>query len=111
MNLAAKRLPPFARRLSPRDKCIWLFTGPSAWEWAANDTRNKLLLPPEHDPVHFRWPVTDKDVVIVDTGSSDAYLRRIAWALLNAGALRVGCIPSDASLYVVFARKAVRHAA
>lgn len=105
------RLPPYARQLRAKESCIWLFTGPSAWEWAANDTRNKLLLPPEHDPVRYRWPVADKDMLILDTGSTDAYLRRTAWALLNAGALRVGCIPCAADHYVIFSQRAVRHAA
>lgn len=108
---AATTLPPYARQLHPNGNCIWLFTGPSAWAWAANDRRNKLLLPPEHDPARYHWPVANKDVVILDTGSEDAYLRRIAWALLNAGALRVGCIPLAADHYVIFSQKAVRHAA
>lgn len=115
MNLAnatpARCLPPYARQLRAKGGCIWLFTGPSAWEWAANDTRNKLLLPPDHDPVRYRWPVAGKDVVILDTGSPDAYLRHLAWALLNTGALRVGCIPCAADRYVIFSQKAVRHAA
>lgn len=107
----SKRLPPYALRLRPKDKCVWLFTGPAAWGWATNDARNKLLLPPDHDPVRYRWPVADRDVVILDTGSPDAYLRRTAWALLNSGAIRVGCIPCAADRYVIFSQKAVRHAA
>ncbi len=111
MNATIHRLPPYARQLRPKENHIWLFTGPSAWEWAVNDTRNKLLLPAEHDPARYRWPVAGKDVVILDTGSADAYLRRTAWALLNAGALRVGCIPPTADHYVIFGQKAVRHVA
>lgn len=106
-----KLLPPYGRQLHPTSNCIWLFVGPAAWEWGANDARNKLLLPPEHDPSNYRWPVAGKDVVILDTGAGDSYLRRIAWALLNAGAQRVGCIPRNADHYVIFAQKAVRNAA
>lgn len=100
-----KPLPPYGGQLQrPADGLVWLFVGTLAWEWA--DARPKLLLPPGHDPQLYRWPVYNLDVVIVDTGSPDAYLLHVAHTLLAAGARYVGCIPLSGP-YVSFTRAPV----
>ena len=104
------KLPPFAKRLRKSESLVWVFAGPLAWEWVERDTRNKLALPPNDSPLLYHWPVAAKDVIVLDTGSPDTELRRLAWALLSAGACRVGCIPLEGP-YVLFSQRGMRHAA
>jgi hypothetical protein len=49
-----------------------------------------MVLPENTDPVDFRWPVADQDVLLVEVGTYDTgKLERIAQVLLESGARMV----------------------
>jgi hypothetical protein len=49
-----------------------------------------MVLPENTDPVDFRWPVADQDVLLVEVGTYDTgKLERIAQVLLESGASMV----------------------
>lgn len=109
LHRSIQPLAPYSRTLRQNESLIWVFAGPFAWDWARNDTRNKLVAPPGDDPAAYRWPVQGKDAVIIDTGSEENSSLRLAWTLLHSGALMVGLVPLEGR-YTVFRQEARRHA-
>jgi hypothetical protein len=77
-------LPPYANQGQWRnDLAVRIYLGPQAWRYAqfhVNDPFdgrfNVLCLPPERDPKEYRWPVSGRNVLILDTGAERAQVER-----------------------------------
>jgi hypothetical protein len=87
-----KRLPPYGRRYLRERPAngAWIACGPGAWDFTQLKPFPVMVLPEQSDPVAFRWPVIDQDVLLVEAGTYDTgRLQRIAQVLLESGARMV----------------------
>ncbi len=105
-----KPLPPYGQRLQaylqqgliPKNS-IFLFLGLQAWQKAKafNNTQVVLLLPPNHSPYNYQWPVQKCSVLAFDTGGlAPNTIEQTAHALLLAGALSVHMVLFDYRLII-----------
>lgn len=94
-----KQLPPFGKSLqallqqgTKLKNNIFLFLGINAWNAAQNVMRNQhvLVLPPDHLPTEYEWPVQNYSVLAFDTGGLEPeFIEKTAHTLLVAGATDV----------------------
>lgn len=66
-----KQFPPYTKKLK-KDGIVFLLYGLGAWERAAQSPKDSLVLPPFRDPFDFRWPVKNRDVLLIDCGKCPA---------------------------------------
>ncbi|MBE0436618.1 MAG: hypothetical protein IBX56_12530 [Methylomicrobium sp.] len=91
-----KTMPPYSKGLNnkPADLDIIILLGPTAWEIAKSTwlcRSPKLVMPADHDPSEYHWPVLNRTVIIRECGgneSADKILNLIR-AVLEAGAIYV----------------------
>lgn len=85
-----KQFPPYTKKLE-KHGLVFLFYGIGSWERAAQSPKDSLVLPPFRDPFDFRWPVKNRQVLLVDCGKSPAiYSLRIESCIKDIAALTVG---------------------
>jgi hypothetical protein len=99
--------PPYGRELASRLSfnnppfLVAVCVGMDAWKRAKEQLNNPndfhaLVMPPEHSPDEYIWPVSDQLVVIdVACGPTDDQLRKLAIILLQHGAETVTVYSRD----------------
>jgi hypothetical protein len=71
------KLPPFGKQLCTKNISyteIFLFIGHQAWKRSYNlnlKLQSVLCLPPYLDPKDYQWPVSNSNVIIMDTSFCD----------------------------------------
>lgn len=112
-NFRQRPLPPFGRQLPFGSAPVFVSTGNKPWKRASlrrSQGDSVLVLPSDHCPTAYTWPVLDRYVCVTDQGSGDDELRRLAITLLQAGA-RVVCIDREGAEFVIFRPRDDRDAA
>ena len=107
-----KPLPPYSSTLSifAPENDIYLFAGYHAWECACEFYKKRavLALPFEKNPADYRWPVVNRSILVFDCAYLSKqpdhalktdYIRKLAYALLQAKAAVVRVIYFDGALY------------
>ena len=118
LKMNTKPYPPYGKALQtflmqgniPKND-IFLLMGINAWRWAKIIKCHQwvLVLPTEQDPLALTWPVKNLSILAFDTAHlapisnlvlSHDFIRRTAYALLDAQALTVRAIINEDSLVV-----------
>lgn len=95
MNDLAKKLPPFAKHLDPNDEFTMIYCGTRAWELATpvsppkGDRVASLAYPRDADPQIYKWPVKDKDVLIIAGDENAQKVGLLVIELIRQGAFTV----------------------
>ncbi len=70
------RKPPYSKYLQNYNlDYLYLFWGCNAWHKATafqRMSRPVICVPPDEEPISYRWPVYDLDVIIFDSDPRDA---------------------------------------
>jgi len=93
------KLPPFAKQLNPGAREIWIYCGSNPWRAAKFRSARKLpvlLLPPDKQPDQFRWPVSGKEVLMIQQGDFEVQkIPAFANLLFGYGAAVVRAVYGD----------------
>jgi hypothetical protein len=94
-NINANPLPPFGRSLDESALCIRIhLANHASWQrcWRENSAgyRDLLLLPADKEPGELSWPVSGKDVLVLDgAGKKAERLRSLCETLKEYGASNI----------------------
>jgi hypothetical protein len=97
----AMRAPPFAREIRAADELVMIYCGPRAWELARpeGDRLAALVFPHRSDPASYRWPVKDKQVLILAMGMLRTLTDPLVMELLHQRAACVAVYEDGALTY------------
>ncbi len=100
------KLPPFGKSIQcPTHNDIYLFIGSKSWERAKKSSVMRrgrtLCLPPGTLPASYLWPVSDCEIIIIDTGMiQDDLLLDLIAILFASNAVIVRYIDKDNHLII-----------
>lgn len=102
------KLPPFGKYLAnldyPPKNDVYIFIGCNAWKDATDFQISRpgtMCLPPYHDPSQYKWPVSNCDILVFDTGyCDDNYVEDLALCLLINGANIVRYVDTEQQLII-----------
>lgn len=101
------KVPPYGKPLKAlldsgqlQNNSIYLYIGNYAWERGRlsshSRTSRTLILPPNHSPLNYDWPVNGCDILMIETSLIDTeYIENLVNILFSYGAIKATLISND----------------
>lgn len=111
------KVPPFGNQIDTDSTVFIHMGGRTAWSMVRAEykrgTRRALVLPDGNLPSYYRWPVSGRDIIVIDhtVEFDELYYKKLAFVLLRQGSVGLIVIHKASISSFRYVREGARYAA